>query len=705
MAAAFELSRPEHRGRYEITVYQMGWRLGGKGASGRGPADRIEEHGLHLWMGFYENAFRLMRECYTELQRDPERCPIADWRDAFTPIPQIGVADVTADGRWIPWTGIFPPTAGLPGDPLPNGQRWTVADYMTRTASLLRTLFETLLSSETSDPPPVAETKAADGASSNTIVDAAARLLRYGELATLAGLIEGARLLELMVGSVTSFEENAILRFLDAIASNARMALESRLEGDPTLRRVWQVMDLTFATLRGEVRFRIASDPRGFDAIDEYDCREWLLLNGASESSVNSGFMRGLYDLGFSYEDGDVSRPRIAAGQALRSMVRSFFTYRGAFFWRMHAGMGDVVFAPFYEVLRRRGVRFAFFHRLESVRLADRAHLKDGESPYVETLEFDVQAEIKDGAEYQPLVDIDGLPCWPAQPDYTQLVDGQRLERERWAFESFWDRRKVRPKTLRVVDDFDFVILGVGVGAIPHVCKDIVARDPRWRAMVDHVKTVATQAFQIWLSEDMEALGWPGPATTLSGFVEPFDTWADMRHLLDRERWPHRPRALAYFCSVLPDGAGWDDRSCREYPADQREHVRRAAVQFLNRDIAHLWPKAVRKPGEFRWELLIDPTAANAPSADVKSEARLDSQFWTANVNPSDRYALSLPGSTTYRISPLDDTYDNLVVAGDWTACGFNAGCVEAAVMSGRLAAHAIAQSPALEDIVGFDHP
>ena len=35
---------------------QMGWRLGGKGASSRGVADRIEEYGLHLWMGFSEPA-------------------------------------------------------------------------------------------------------------------------------------------------------------------------------------------------------------------------------------------------------------------------------------------------------------------------------------------------------------------------------------------------------------------------------------------------------------------------------------------------------------------------------------------------------------------------------------------------------------------------------------------------------------------------
>jgi hypothetical protein len=32
-------------------------------------------------------------------------------------------------------------------------------------------------------------------------------------------------------------------------------------------------------------------------------------------------------------------------------------------------------------------------------------------------------------------------------------------------------------------------------------------------------------------------------------------------------------------------------------------------------------------------------------------------------------------------------------------------GCVEAAMMSGRLAAHAISGLPALEDIIGFDHP
>jgi len=69
IATAFELTRPRHKGAYQVTIYQVGWRLGGKAASSRGPHGRIEEHGLHVWLGSYENAFALLRECYAELDR------------------------------------------------------------------------------------------------------------------------------------------------------------------------------------------------------------------------------------------------------------------------------------------------------------------------------------------------------------------------------------------------------------------------------------------------------------------------------------------------------------------------------------------------------------------------------------------------------------------------------------------------------------
>ena len=699
MAAAFELTRPHLADRYQVTVHQVGWRLGGKGASGRGSASRIEEHGLHLWMGFYENAFRLMRECYAELARDPKTCPIAGWRDAFEPAPLSGVADRRANGSWEIWQGLLPPTDAMPGDPLPPAHRWTVVDYMVRSVELIRGLLETVGRSGqdgSSDLPGDAAEGVVPPRSSQDVRDQIARWFEYSELVSVAMLIQAVATLEMMIGSMSQYSENVVLRFIDMLARNGRAVFESRLERSSALQRVWHVIDLTLATLRGIVRFGLLTDPRGFDAVDDYDSREWLLLCGASESAVNSGWVRALYDLGFSYEDGDVERPSISAGQALRGTLRAFFTYRGSFFWRMCAGMGDVVFAPFYEVLRRRGVRFEFFHRLRNVRVA----APGSDDAYVEALEFEVQARVKAGAEYRPLIDVDGLPSWPAAPLYDQLEDAARVRQR--DLESHWDRGGGERAVLRVQEDFDFVVLAVGLGLVPYVCRDLVERDPRWRAMIDHVKTVPTQAFQVWLREDMASLGWTGEPLTVSGFVEPFDTWADMRHLIAREQWPQPPKSLAYFCSVLPEH-GAPDTEASDYPRRQREVVRQNAIRFLDEEVAWLWPNAVRAPGQFRWDLLVD-ASADAPTGRA-DESRFDSQFWTANVNPSDRYVTSLPGSSKYRISPLNPGCDNLTVAGDWTQCGFNAGCVEAAVMSGRLAAHAIAQSPALEDIVGYDHP
>src|SRR5262249_5497090 len=119
------------------TVYQMGFRLGGKGASGRGPADRIEEHGLHLWMGFYENAFRLMRECYAELGRDPNQCHIATWQDAFEPAPNVAVTDRAPGGSWEPWVACFPPGRGAPGDPPAESNPFSVRRYLQQATVLL----------------------------------------------------------------------------------------------------------------------------------------------------------------------------------------------------------------------------------------------------------------------------------------------------------------------------------------------------------------------------------------------------------------------------------------------------------------------------------------------------------------------------------------------------------------------------------------
>lgn len=697
MTAAFELTRPVHGDRYEVTVYQQGWRLGGKGASGRGPSARIEEHGLHLWMGWYENAFRIMRDCYDELGRDPRRCRIAHWQDAFKPDHFTGAMEHDRDGHWRCWNAALPPAPGLPGDGYAAPPRWTVGDYLVRAAALLQTLLGTLTTGLEREPAPPAAGSAATTSEAPAFEQVGA-LLRLGQLGSLAGLIQGIELFTTVARSMAPDSEKVLLPFLDAISANARVQLDAIVARDDESRRLWTIMDLTLATMRGILRHNLTTHPRGFEVIDEYDCREWLMLNGASRQSVESGYLRALYDLGFAYEDGDPERPRLAAGQALRSMLRAFFTYRGAFFWKMQSGMGDIVFAPLYEVLRRRGVRFEFFHRLENVAID-----WSGE-PHVTRLEFGRQARTITGEPYEPLIDVRGLPCWPHQPLWDQLHDGAGLRDSGCDLESFFEPPSEGRHLLEVERDFDLVVLGVGLGAVPHVCRELVERDARWRAMVHHVKTVSTQAFQIWLTADMRELGWPHPPINVSGFVEPFDTWADMSHLVAEESWETPPRAIAYFCNALPDLDALPRRDQRDWLAKSADRVRRNAVTFLNRDVVHLWPHAGAANGGFRWDLLVVPRESRMEPPPT-GEQRFATQFWVASVNPSDRYVLSLPGSALYRISPLDRTYDNLTIAGDWTDSGFNAGCVEAAVMSGMLAAHALSRLPVLSDIVGYDHP
>jgi uncharacterized protein with NAD-binding domain and iron-sulfur cluster len=97
VAAAWHLSR---NSKYEVSVYERSWRLGGKGASQRAADGRILEHGLHVWLGFYENAFRMMRDCYAVVERqnwgphnkdERDRLAHARFEDAFFPKPHIGV--------------------------------------------------------------------------------------------------------------------------------------------------------------------------------------------------------------------------------------------------------------------------------------------------------------------------------------------------------------------------------------------------------------------------------------------------------------------------------------------------------------------------------------------------------------------------------------------------------------------------------------
>lgn len=119
LAAAFELSDPRHGGRFRVTLHQLGWRLGGKCASGRGMgvALRTKEHGPHIFFGFYDNAFAILREAYGALASDPSRV-FKTIEDALVAHYDLDTMEQQSDGSWLPWSIPLPRLPGQPGDPL-----------------------------------------------------------------------------------------------------------------------------------------------------------------------------------------------------------------------------------------------------------------------------------------------------------------------------------------------------------------------------------------------------------------------------------------------------------------------------------------------------------------------------------------------------------------------------------------------------------
>jgi uncharacterized protein with NAD-binding domain and iron-sulfur cluster len=63
---------------------------------------------------------------------------------------------------------------------------------------------------------------------------------------------------------------------------------------------------------------------------------------------------------------------------------------------------------------------------------------------------------------------------------------------------------------------------------------------------------------------------------------------------------------------------------------------------------------------------------------------------------------LSLPGSEQHRLRPDRSGFANLYPAGDWTDSGLNAGCIEAATMSGLQAANALVGEDRWDGITGY---
>jgi uncharacterized protein with NAD-binding domain and iron-sulfur cluster len=352
--------------------------------------------------------------------------------------------------------------------------------------------------------------------------------------------------------------------------------------------------------------------------------------------------------------------------------------YKGSIVYRMQAGMGDVVIAPLYEALRQRGVRFELFHRVDRLELTE-----DQRAISAVHVTRQVRVEPRPGEQgYAPLIRVGDLSAWPNRPDYDQIEGGRELLASGVDLEdpaAEW--RDATPVTLRAEKDFDQVILAIPVRALETICPELCAASPAWEQMLTGIKTVRTQAFQVWMNRSTKDLRGKTGSPMLGTYVEPIDTYADMSHLKDVERFPQSlgVQSIGYFCGVLDERPG-------EGEADALARAKENARAYLEKDARYLWPKLGANRGAI-WDALVDQEGRAGP-------ARLEAQYVRVNFRPSEQYTLSVPGSTRYRLKADASGFDRLVLAGDWIDNGLNAGCVEATVMSGMQAARAISGQP-----------
>jgi hypothetical protein len=260
--------------------------------------------------------------------------------------------------------------------------------------------------------------------------------------------------------------------------------------------------------------------------------------------------------------------------------------------------------------------------------------------------------------------------CWPAELDDAEA-----------------DAEPEQPLTLQRGRDFDDVVLALPAGAMvshrgaPSPCASLLERNARLRALFERMNLVPTIAAQLWVDRDLRGLGWERPPPALVGFGRPLDVWVDMSQVLDVESWPAgaRPRGLHYFCGSLPAEVA--------ITATGSERAARTAVALaaaqLERRGPELWPLARTAAGSFDWNVLHDPQGREGPR-------RLEAQYVRANVEPSDLCDASAPGTTRLRPEAHESGLDNLALCGTWTRTSLNTTCVEAAVMSGMAAAHAV---------------
>ena len=708
LSTAFELTDfPGWQDLYDITIYQVGWRAGGKTASSRGPNKRVQERGIHILQGWYWNMFRLLRRSYDERKNkglDPSQ-KFQDWKDAIVKddTTLLTTQKNPEINSWDSWPFIFPEDDLIPGDAsaIPTKvmllrilgvvcQLFFGSPYKTRKGPLAfipRWIFSKLVKSY-----PIADANPSDIPDPKYTTDPIKNAALCME--DMDARLEDRSILPL--SRIVFVLLHVVVWPIYLIYKVLRLLFWPLLGIWTGLYRMFSAFEWILITTKGALThcYSWKDSSMVFSKVNDLDYRPFLKNNGGSQMMIDCGLVKFMYYGSFANLKGN--DPGILAADIAIRIVLDTILYRGSLVWKTKAGTGGTIIAPIYQVLKARGVKFKFFHRVKQVHYSS--------SGRIEKISMAEQVKLAAGVvEYQPLQNYNQVADWPESPLLEQIDPewAAKITDGKVDLESMWAKwTDYKDIELNIGTDFDQVVLAIPVAALKDICSEIVAADSRWADMVNNVPTSQTFGVQLWISKSWAELGFHGPDWGLRTTDEPNSvnyanllySWTDMTRILEEENWPagQQPRDLAYFCGTMADDpATLPPYSDHDFPERQYQRVFDFSKAWIDQYMGWFFPngRAVGNPYGLDYDLLVNP---DGNEKGVTGLELLKRQYFTANIDPSNRYTLAWPGTDKYRMKADESGFDNLFLAGDWTNFGLNVGHLEGTCVSGIRAALAV---------------
>ena len=230
----------------------------------------------------------------------------------------------------------------------------------------------------------------------------------------------------------------------------------------------------------------------------------------------------------------------------------------------------------------------------------------------VDAITMGRQVELADGSTLRAADHSRGLPVFPDRPLADQIAardpdstrPGVALRQSgRRRDPGAAPRCRLRPRGARGVARHGRVVAG-----------ELIDDRPEWREMTDHVRTVATQAFQFWLRPDEPTLGWDRRASPPAATSTVRHLGVDATDAVGRGLARRRPAAAPSATSAAASTRhGRRTRSAGDYVARLPSNGSTpTAAEYLDRHLGLYLPGAVTER-RFDWACFAAPTARRVP--------------------------------------------------------------------------------------------